>query len=82
REYIEYIDTSARILLDILSNVLDISKIEAERLELHAVPSDIRRTVEHSIAPLRPAAAEKRIALSANVDDNVPTLATFDPVRL
>lgn len=82
KEYIEYIDTSARLLLDILSNVLDISKIEAERLELHAVLSDIRRTVEHSIAPLRPAAAEKRIALSANVDDNVPALATFDPVRL
>jgi len=82
KEYIEYIDTSARILLDILSNVLDISKIEAERLDLHTVPSDIRRTVEHSIAPLRPAAAEKGIALSAAVDDNVPARATFDPVRL
>ena len=82
KEYIEYIDTSARVLLDILSNVLDISKIEAERLDLHAVPSDIHRTIEQSVAPLRPAAAEKNIALSANVNDNVPARAIFDPVRL
>ena len=82
KEYIEYIDTSARILLDILSNVLDISKIEAEQLDLHTVPSDIRRTVEQSIAPLRPAAAEKSIALSSNVNNNVPAQAIFDPVRL
>ncbi len=82
REYAGYIDTSARLLLDILSNVLDISKIEAERLELNLVSSDIRETVGRALAPVRASAAEKGVALSANVEPNVPERAVFDPVRL
>lgn len=82
REYVGHIDTSAHLLLDILSNVLDISKIEAERLDLHPAPSNLRRAVERSLAPIRAAAAEKGISLSSSVDENVPERAVFDPVRL
>ncbi len=82
REYAGHIDTSARLLLNILSNVLDISKIEAERLELNFVPSDIREAVERALAPVRVLAARKNITLAARVESSVPERAVFDPVRL
>ncbi|TDY57032.1 PAS domain S-box-containing protein [Aminivibrio pyruvatiphilus] len=82
REYIGHINTSAHLLLDIISNVLDISKIEAERFELNPVPSDIRRLIECSLVPVRTSADKKGILLSARVEENVPANAVFDPVRL
>ncbi len=82
REYLGNVDASARLLLDILSNVLDLSKIEAEQLDLKPVPSDLRGTAERSFAPVRVAAAGKGVVLSTDVEDNVPETAVFDPVRL
>ena len=82
REYAGHIDTSARLLLNILSNVLDISKIEAERMELNLVPSDIREAVGRALAPVRAAAAGKGLSLVVHVEPSVPERAVFDPVRL
>lgn len=82
REYIGHINTSAHLLLDIISNVLDISKIEAERFELNSLLSPIRNLVEHSLAPVRASASEKGLALSVLVESDVPENAVFDPVRL
>lgn len=82
REYIGHINTSAHLLLDIISNVLDISKIEAEKFELNPVPSDIHHLMERSLAPVRASAAEKGLALSALMESGVPEKAVLDPVRM
>ena len=82
REFLDNVDSSAHLLLGILSNVLDISKIEAERLDIAPVPSDLRSTVERSLSPVRVAAAEKGLSLAVRVEANVPERAVFDPVRL
>ena len=82
REYLDNVDSSAHLLLGILSNVLDISKIEAERLDLAPVPADLRSTLDRSLSPVRVAAAEKGLSLAVHVEANVPERAVFDPVRL
>ncbi len=82
REYLDNVDSSAHLLLGILSNVLDISKIEAERLDLAPVSSVLRATVERSLSPVRVASAEKGLSLAVRVEPNVPERAVFDPVRL
>ena len=82
REYLGNVDVSAHLLLNILSNVLDISKIEAERLELKPAFSNLRESLRRALAPLRAAAAEKDIALTSVVEANVPERAVFDSVRL
>ena len=82
QEFVRNIDTSARLLLDIISDVLDLSKIEAEQLDLKPVPSDLRGAVDRSLAPVRASAAGKGVALLAVVEENVPETAVFDPVRL
>ena len=81
-EYLEYIDTSAHLLLDILTNVLDLSRIEADRLDLHPSPSELRRVVERALAPVHTFAAEKTLSLSAAVAPDVPACAVVDAVRL
>ena len=82
REYVVDIGTSAHLLLGILSNVLDVSKIEAERLDLSPAPSDLRESVERALAPVRIAAASKGLSLAAQVEADVPERAVFDPIRL
>ncbi len=81
-EYLEYIDTSAHLLLDILSNVLDISRIEADRLDLRPSPSELRRVIERAMGPVRTFAAEKKLSLSSAVAPDVPACAVVDAVRL
>jgi len=51
------------------------------RLDLNPVLADIRAAIGYVLAPFR-AAAEKRLSISATVEENVPETAVFDPVRL
>ncbi len=69
-------------LLRLLGDVLDVSRIEAGRLALHAVPIDPRAPLEQAIAMLAPAAAERGIRLSLTAAADVPDLILADPERL
>lgn len=54
---------SARHLLDLINDVLDISKIEAGQLEVKAEPFDLRESVERVAASVRPSAEQKGLEL-------------------
>jgi PAS domain S-box-containing protein len=56
--------TSARHLLDLINDVLDLSKIEAGQLEVRAEPFDLRDSLERVAALVRPLADKKGLALS------------------
>ncbi len=56
---------SARHLLDLINDVLDISKIEAGQLEIRAEPFDLRASLDRVIASVRPMAEKKGLALDA-----------------
>jgi PAS domain S-box-containing protein len=75
------VQSSARHLLSLISDLLDIAKIEAGRLELSPELVDCRRVVEDVVATLRPEAERKGLALSVAVDDDVP-LVRADPRAL
>ncbi|MEJ5249222.1 MAG: GAF domain-containing protein [Caldilinea sp.] len=62
---------SARHLLALINDVLDISKIEAGQIELKIAPFDVRSAIEAVLRSMMPAAQRKGIALSAIVDENV-----------
>ncbi|HOS41116.1 MAG TPA: ATP-binding protein, partial [Spirochaetota bacterium] len=63
--------SSARHLLSLINDVLDISKIEAGQLTLNAEPYDVRAVVEKAVAAMRPLAEKKGLALSLFVDPAV-----------
>jgi two-component system, sensor histidine kinase and response regulator len=82
REYVDIILGSAKSLLSLINDVLDISKIDAGHLELENVDFDLRDTVYDTAAASALQAAVKGIELVINIDAEVPVLTRGDPVRL
>ena len=82
REYLETARTSADSLLALLNDILDLSKIEAKRLELAAVPFSIRQCVVDAVKLFAVRAQEKGLSLSSEVESEVPDALVGDPLRL
>jgi PAS domain S-box-containing protein len=82
REYVDIIRGSAQSLLALINDVLDLSKIEADRLELEHVDYDLRDVVYDTASATALQAAAKGIELVVNIDADVPVLSRGDPVRV
>lgn len=82
RENLELVYSSAKSLLSIINDVLDISKVEAGKLELESVVFDVRKNLEQTLRTLSMRATEKGLRLNFHFDEAVPTHLTGDPVRL
>jgi two-component system, sensor histidine kinase and response regulator len=82
REYVDIIRGSARALLALINDVLDLSKIEADRLELEHVDFDLRDVLFETVAATSLQSAVKGIELIVNIGTDVPVLARGDPGRL
>ncbi|UOA28779.1 response regulator [Pseudosulfitobacter sp. DSM 107133] len=82
RLYVDTIRNSGEALLTIINDVLDYSKIEAEKLTLHPEPFDLERCIHEVIMLLQPAAREKDLKLLLDYDLFLPTRFVGDPGRI
>lgn len=82
REQVRTISTSSKMLLNIINEILDYSKIEAGKLVLEETEVDLRSIVECVCDLLSPTAHEKEIELLATVESNAPRRIIGDPLRL
>jgi len=82
RDYAETIRASSEVLLTIINDILDYSKIEIGKLEIEHQPFDLRRCVEESLDLLSSSASDKDINLAYFIDDSVPASALGDVTRL
>ncbi len=82
RGYLDLVRTSAESLLAVINDILDISKIEAGRLELTPVDFPFSRQVEDTAAAVAPAAQGKGLELICELDPEVPEWLHGDPLRL
>ena len=82
KECLEVVRFSADSLLTIINDILDLSKIEARKLTLDAVPFDVRDCVRQTIAAVSAKAAEKNLPVVCSVDPAVPYVVAGDPLRL
>jgi signal transduction histidine kinase/CheY-like chemotaxis protein len=82
RLFAETIKSSGEALLVIINDILDYSKIEAERLTLHPEPFDLERTIHQVAMLLAPRAREKGIDLAIDYDIFTPTQLVADPGRI
>ena len=80
--YLETIYSSSESLLTIINDILDFSKIESGRLELEKQPLELAPCIEESLDLLAPKAAEKKLELAYQMDDDVPTRVMGDVTRL
>ena len=82
REYAETVRSSADSLLGLVNDVLDLSKVEAGRLELEVLDFDLEPVVRDVVHLLEPGARAKGVSLTADIDDDVPLELSGDPGRL
>ncbi|MFN4192124.1 MAG: response regulator [Tabrizicola sp.] len=82
RLFAETIRSSGEALLVIINDILDYSKIEAERVTLRPEPFDLERTIHEVTMLLQPRAREKGIDLMIDFDMFLPTRFVADPGRL
>jgi|GEM_PF-2578357 len=82
RDYLDTIHHSSEALLGLLNDILDLSKLEAGRVELEMVNFSLSETLHSVIDLMTPKAAEKRLPLSSHVTSPLPDLLHGDPSRL
>jgi signal transduction histidine kinase len=78
---LERITRAARHLLSLIQNTLDLSKIEAEKLELHVVPVDVAELIEELTMTIEPSTAQKGNRVVRQIRLSTPTIYA-DPTRL
>ena len=82
QQYLEQIQDSAQSLAGIISDILDLSKIEAGKFHIEAVPFQLHgllKAVHHAYQSL---AQARSIHLALDIADDVPATVRGDPVRL
>jgi PAS domain S-box-containing protein len=81
REYAETVRSSGSALLGILNEILDLSKIEAGRMELEHIDFSVAAAVEEATELLAERAHSKRLELLSRVDPKIPATLRGDPGR-
>jgi two-component system, sensor histidine kinase and response regulator len=82
REYLEMVLDSSNSLLALLNDILDLSKVEAGKLELEDLPFDLRQWFEESMKSIAFRAKQKDLTLQCAVDPEVPEHLIGDWHRL
>jgi len=80
-EYLETIATSGRHLLALINDILDLSKIEADHLEVERIPCSPHELISEVASVLRVKALEKGLTLEYRWLTSVPETITTDPAR-
>jgi len=82
RDMVSTIQHSSRALLNIIDDILDISKIEANKLELDYHDVDLLNIFEMSLETVRSIAKEKKVKLEFDYDFTLPHTISADAPRL
>ncbi len=73
---------SARHLLELINDILDISKIEVDKMTVERIATDIPQIVTEVASLVRPSAIAKGLNLELTFGDSVPRIIPSDPVRV
>ncbi|VAW26743.1 BarA sensory histidine kinase (= VarS = GacS), partial [hydrothermal vent metagenome] len=72
--YIDVIERNGKQLLELINDVLDLSRIESGRVEIEQADVDIKVLINEMITLIDPQAREKKISLKSLIKDDLPTL--------
>jgi signal transduction histidine kinase len=80
--YVRILQSSSDNLIQLLNNILDLSKLEAGKATLEEKPFALRELVDQSVLAQSGRAEEKGLKLLAEVDERLPRFVSGDPVRI
>ncbi|HQO91781.1 MAG TPA: ATP-binding protein [bacterium] len=81
-EFVQMLKSSAKTLLDLVNDTLDLSKIEAGKLELHTQETDLKALFNEVFKTFEPLAKEKGLKASLMLPENIPQKIFVDQLRL
>ena len=82
KEYVDIINAQSNILLILINDVLDISKIQSDNFSLVKFPFDLNNTVQMVVNSMRFQASQKGIKLNLAFDENIKRTVMGDSIRL
>ncbi|MDX2104821.1 MAG: response regulator [Candidatus Melainabacteria bacterium] len=82
REFSSIINNSADLLLDLVNDILDYSKIEAGKLDLELIEFDIIELIENTCEIVNERARSKNLTLSSFIDPTISRIVKGDPGRI
>ena len=82
REYLEIVKSSTGILLKVVNDILDYSKIEAGKIDLVNRPFHLPKTMNEVIELFGISAKQKKLCINMHIDPNIPDQIIGDSVRL
>ncbi len=82
RNYLNVVKNSGDALLGLLNDILDLSKVEAGKMELEHIPISPAEILEDATKLMSVNAADKKVELLCNIDSSIPDVIYGDPGRL
>ncbi len=82
RKYVEIMQLSGEALLDLINDILDLSKIESGKLEVEKIPFSIRQIADDVMDILNYKINEKQLSFGCVISPNVPYQLLGDPSRV
>jgi signal transduction histidine kinase/ActR/RegA family two-component response regulator len=81
-EYLGHLVDAAELLTGIVSDVLDLSKIEAGHLQVEHIPFDLHAVVSSAFRTFSPLGAERGLEMRCEIEPEAPREVVGDPVRV
>lgn len=82
RVYADTIRASSQALLDIINDVLDLSKLDAGKMQIHSAPFDLHQCLDSVIQLMQTQALDKGLALCSEFDESLPQWVLGDEGRI
>ncbi|HEX2440740.1 MAG TPA: ATP-binding protein [Methylomirabilota bacterium] len=82
RESVDIIQSSGEALLQVINDVLDLSRIEAGHVEVETIEFDLRQVVNDSLRGFTAQAQRRQVTIGASIAAGVPERVMGDPTRL
>ncbi|MFT7471618.1 MAG: signal transduction histidine kinase/ActR/RegA family two-component response regulator [Kiritimatiellia bacterium] len=82
KELVDVVLKSSETLLELINNVMDLSRLDSQSIELEKVPVDIDDLFRSTLSPLAFQAKEKGVKFTLVIEDDIPEYVIGDPTRL